>query len=30
VKPLSGRDHGTLTVLMPQVSQRMRGTRAFR
>ena len=30
VKPLSGRAHGTLTVLMPHVSQRTRGTRAFR
>ena len=30
VKPLSGRAHGTSTVLMPQVSQRTRGTRAVR
>ena len=30
VKPLSGRAHGTLTVLMPHASQRTRGTRALR
>jgi len=30
VKPLSGLAHGTLTVLMPHVSQLMRGTRAVR
>jgi hypothetical protein len=30
VKPLSGLAQGTLTCLMPQVSQRTRGTRAFR
>src|SRR5271166_623980 len=28
VKPLSGRARGTLTVLMPHLSQRTRGTRA--
>jgi hypothetical protein len=26
----TGLAHGTLTVLMPQLSQRMRGTRALR
>ena len=30
VKPLSGRAHGTPTCLTPHVSQRTRGTRAFR
>jgi len=30
VKPLSGRDQGTLMVRMPHLSQRTRGTRALR